>query len=135
GGLEPGAVAASQCAGHGVGGRPKHTEYRVLFWEVVHAAGQPADRSFPGEPVQGQIDRFPAAEIEEVARNEHRASPPPVDACKYPRINALRRLSRASHVRNFSLFFLQDQEQTMPGVQARRQRVAWRVFPGTESGY
>ena len=65
------------------GGRREQTEYRVLFREVVHPAGQAAYRSFPGEPVQGKIDRFTAAEVQEVARNEHGATSPPVDAGKY----------------------------------------------------
>ena len=55
----------------------------MLYREVVHPAGQAAYRFFPGEPVQGKIDRFTAAEVQEVSRNEHRTAPPPADAGKY----------------------------------------------------
>ena len=47
------------------------------------AAGQAAYRSFPGEPVQGKIDRFTAAEVQEVTRKKHRATRAPVDSGKY----------------------------------------------------
>ena len=82
-GLQPGAVASGQGLGHGVGGRREQPEHRVLLREVVHPAGEAADRSLPGEPVQGEIDRLAAAEVQEVSRNEHGTTSRAVDAGKY----------------------------------------------------
>jgi hypothetical protein len=82
GGLESGAIAAGERAGHGVRGRCEQTEYRVLFREVVHAAGKTANRSLPGEPVQGDVDRLTAAEVQEIAWNEYGSAPPPANAGK-----------------------------------------------------
>jgi hypothetical protein len=59
--------------------------------------------------VQCKVNRFAAANVQKISRDEHGASPAPLDAGNYPGINALRRFSRGGHVRNISLFSLQDQ--------------------------
>src|SRR5260370_42476720 len=62
---------SGQGPGHCVGGWRERSEHRVLFWEVVHAAGEAANRSLAGEAVPCGADRFAAAEGQEVSRDEH----------------------------------------------------------------
>ena len=82
--LQACAVAARQGLGHGFGGWLERPEHRVLFRKVVHAAGEAANRSLLGEPVQGDIDRLAAAQVQEIRRNEHGTTAAAVDCRKYP---------------------------------------------------
>ena len=81
----------------------------MLFREVVHPAGEAADGSLPGEPVEGDIDRLTAADVQEVCRDKDRTTPATMNGRKYPRINGLWLFLPSVHVRNISLFFLQYQ--------------------------
>ena len=78
------AVAARQRLGHGLGGWGERPKYRVLFREVVHPAGKAANGSLPGEPVEGDIDRLAAADLQEVCRNEYGTTTATVNCRKYP---------------------------------------------------
>ena len=69
--LQACAVAAGQRRGHCIGGWREQPEHRVLFREVVHPAGEAANDSLPGEPVQDDIDGLAAAHVQEVSRDEH----------------------------------------------------------------
>ncbi|MDB5308801.1 MAG: hypothetical protein JWO38_3003 [Gemmataceae bacterium] len=61
----------------------------MLFWEVVYPAGETADGSLPGEPVEGNVNRFPAADVQKVGRNEYGTASAAVNGRNYPRINGL----------------------------------------------
>lgn len=48
----------------------EQAEHRVVFGEVVHPTGEPADGALPGESVEGDIDYLAAANGQEVCRDE-----------------------------------------------------------------
>jgi hypothetical protein len=87
--LETGAVAASQCPGHGFGGGLERPEDRVLFRKIVHPSGKASNCSPPGKSVEGNIDRLPAAQIQEICRYKDGAIATFANGGKYLRINAL----------------------------------------------
>ena len=76
------SVAAGQSPGYCLGGWRKWSEHRVLLREIVYPAGEAANRSLAGKPVQGDPDRFAAAEVQEVSRNEHRTTSTTMNGCK-----------------------------------------------------
>src|SRR4051812_37055425 len=79
----------------------------MLFRKIVHAASEAPDRPLARKSVQGKVNRLAAPQIQEVAWDEYRTTTAAANPCKYSRINALRRLSQADHVRNSSQVSLQ----------------------------
>jgi hypothetical protein len=87
--LETGAVAAGERLSDGFGGWLEWAEYRVLFREVVHSSGEAANRSLSREAMQNSVHRLPAADVQEIRRNEHGTTTTATNCGNYPRINAL----------------------------------------------
>src|SRR5262249_27570218 len=87
--LEPGAVTARQRACHRLGGRREWPKYRALLWEVVHPAGKTADNPLPGKPVEGNVHRLAAADVQEIGWDEDRPAPTTANGRNNPGINGL----------------------------------------------
>jgi hypothetical protein len=82
--LETGAVAARQGSGHGLGGWLERPEHLMLFRKIIHPSGEAANRSLPGESVQGDIDGLAGAQVQEICRNKHGTAPTAMYGGKYP---------------------------------------------------
>ena len=79
------AIARAMSSADGV----SSSEYRMLFREIVYPAGKAADDPLPGKPVEGNVNRLAAADVEEISRNEDRATPVAANCRNDPRINGL----------------------------------------------
>ena len=103
----------------------------MLLGVVVDPARQPADGSFFKQPVEGQVDRFPASQVEKISGDVNRTPTPAIDARKDFIINALCRFCGTHLVRNIGLFFLQVNPGFLPrfrrrAVLARHDRREWQ---------
>jgi hypothetical protein len=87
-------VTAGKSEGHGFGGRLKQPQHLMLLGEIVYPAGETANRSLPGEPMEGDIDCCAAAQMEKIGRYKYRSSAASSDCSQNLRINALRRFCR-----------------------------------------
>ncbi len=71
-------------ARHRLGGRREKSEHRMLFREIVHSTSKATDNPLPGKPVEGNVNRLAAADVEKISRNEDRATPAAVNCRKDP---------------------------------------------------
>jgi hypothetical protein len=61
----------------------------MLFREIVDTTGKATDGPLPGKPVERDVNRLAAADVEEIRRNEDRTTSATVDCRNYPGINGL----------------------------------------------
>ena len=61
----------------------------MMSGKVINTSCQTANRSLPNQPVQRNVNRVPAANIEKISRNENGALPPFADCRNDLGINGL----------------------------------------------
>lgn len=85
--LQPDTVSTGKGARDGFGGWGEESKNRMSLGEIVHPACEASDDALPGQPVQGDIHRLPAAEVQKVVWDENRSVTSLLDRFRYLGIN------------------------------------------------